>query len=69
MMTRMDGGVDLQRPRGAVLRPLGLLLAAVLTGFGMWHVLMQDGIATSPGHRGSKQGAPALDRVAHREVP
>jgi hypothetical protein len=69
MMTRMDGGVELQRPRGAVLRPLGLLVAAVLTGLGMWHVLMQDGVATRAGHRGSGREAPALDRVAHREVP
>lgn len=38
-------GRRLRRPRGAVLGPLGLLLVAVVTGFGMWHVLMQDGPA------------------------
>lgn len=30
------------RPRGAVLGPLGLIIAAVATGFGMWHVLMRE---------------------------
>ena len=39
---RTDGRRDLGRPRGAVLGPLGLLLAAVATGFGMWHVLMRE---------------------------
>jgi hypothetical protein len=43
-MMRMDGR-ELRRPRGAVLGPLGLLLIAVATGFGMWHVLMQDRVA------------------------
>jgi hypothetical protein len=41
-MMRMDGR-ELRRPRGAVLGPLGLLLIAVVTGFGMWRVLMRDG--------------------------
>lgn len=39
---RMDGGRRRQRPRGAVIGPLGLLLAAVATGFGMWHALMHE---------------------------
>lgn len=39
---RMDGRREVRRPRGAVLRPLGLLLAAAVTGFGMWHALMHD---------------------------
>ena len=30
------------RPRGAVLGPLGLIIVAVATGFGMWHVLMRE---------------------------
>jgi len=40
---RTDGGREVERPRGAVFGPLALLLAAVVTGFGMWHVLMRDG--------------------------
>ena len=34
---------EVRRPRGMVLRPLVLLLAAIVTGLGMWHALMQDG--------------------------
>jgi hypothetical protein len=41
-MMRTDGR-ELRRPRSAVLGPLGLLLIAVVTGFVMWRVLMQDG--------------------------
>lgn len=40
---RTEGSRELRRPRGVVLRPLGLLLAAIATGLGMWHVLMRDG--------------------------
>ena len=40
---RTDGRRELRRPAGAVLRPLGMLVAAVASGFGMWHALMQDG--------------------------
>ena len=40
---RTDGRRELRRPPGAVLRPLGLLAVAVVTGFGMWRALMQDG--------------------------
>ena len=39
---RTDGR-ELRRPLGAVLGPLGLLLIAAATGFGMWYALMQDG--------------------------
>lgn len=39
---RTDGRRGFRRPRGAVLRPLGLLIAAVAGGYGMWHALMQD---------------------------
>ena len=39
---RTDGRRDIGRPRGAVLGPLGLLIAALATGFGMWHVLMRE---------------------------
>ncbi len=39
---RRDGRAAGGRPRGAILRPLVLLIAAVATGFGMWHVLMND---------------------------
>jgi len=41
---RTDGRSEAERPRGAVLGPLALLLAAAATGYGMWHVLMQDGV-------------------------
>jgi hypothetical protein len=41
-MMRMDGRREVRRPRSAVLRPLGLLVAAAVTGFGMWHALMHD---------------------------
>ncbi len=45
---RTDGLRETKRPRGAVLRPLGLLLAAVVTGLGMWRVLMHDGLGPDP---------------------
>jgi hypothetical protein len=41
-----DSGRGGGRPRGAVLWPLGLLLTAVASGFGMWHALMRDGSAS-----------------------
>jgi hypothetical protein len=37
-MMRTDGR-ELRDRAVAVLGPLGLLLSAVVTGFGMWHVL------------------------------
>jgi len=43
-----DGRRGAERPRGAVLGPLALLLAAAATGYGMWHVLMQDGVEPPP---------------------
>ena len=43
-------GRELRRPRGAVLGPLGLLLVALVTGFGMWRALMSDGV-TRPSQR------------------
>ena len=45
---RTDGRRDAERPRGAVLGPLALLLAAAATGFGMWHALMHDGVDAAP---------------------
>ena len=42
MTMRTDERRDMRRPRGAVLRPLGLLIAAIATGVGMWRVLMRD---------------------------
>lgn len=39
---RRDGRRVERRPRGAVLRPLALLVAAALTGFGVWHLLVRD---------------------------
>ena len=45
---RTDGRRDVERPRGAVLGPLALLLAAAATGYGMWHALMQDGADPTP---------------------
>jgi len=47
-MMRTDGRRDAERPRGAVLGPLALLLAAAATGYGMWHALMQDGADQTP---------------------
>ena len=41
-----DGRRD-ERPRGAVLGPLVLLLAAAVTGYGMWHALMQNSLETT----------------------
>jgi hypothetical protein len=41
-MMRTDAEREGGRPRGAVLWPLGLLLTAVASGFGMWHALMRD---------------------------
>ncbi len=43
---RTEGRRELRRPVGAVLRPVGLLVAAVASGFGMWHALVQDGAST-----------------------
>jgi len=45
---RTDGRRDAERPRGAVLGPLALLLAAAATGYGMWHALMKDGADPTP---------------------
>ena len=42
-----DGRRDDERPRGAVLGPLALLLAAAATGYGMWHALMQNSLETA----------------------
>ena len=52
---RTDARTEAARPRGAVLGPLALLLAAAATGSGMWHALMQDGVETTPpaAHAGS----------------
>jgi hypothetical protein len=62
-MMRTDGLRDARRPRGAVLRPLGLLLAAVVTGFGMWHVLMQDGRSPRADRHVGRNGHTASDRL------
>ena len=45
---RTDGRRNDGRPRGAVLRPLVLLIAAVMTGFGMWHALTRDDHPSAP---------------------
>ena len=58
---RTDGARESRRPRGVVLRPLALLLAGVLTGFGMWHVLMQDGARKD--HRLAGQGRFGVERL------
>ena len=44
---RTGAGEESGRPRGAVLWPLGLLLTAVASGFGMWHALMRVDAAPS----------------------
>lgn len=56
---RTDGPGELRRPAGAVLRPLALLVAAVASGLGMWHVLMQDGAAHSRSSRHVHHHRPA----------
>ena len=56
-MMRTDGSRDAERPRGAVLGPLALLLAAAATGYGMWHALMQDGPDPTP--------PVSVDRLVH----
>jgi hypothetical protein len=47
-MMRTDGRRDAERPRGAVIGPLALLLAAAATGYGMWHALMQESVDPTP---------------------
>ena len=59
---RTDGGRRRQRPRGAVIGPLGLLLAAAITGFGMWHALTHDGEAPKA-ERLSRQDHPTHDQL------
>jgi hypothetical protein len=54
---RTDGRRERRRPRGAVLGPLGLLLAAVATGFGMWHVLTREPVV------------PSVERLSRHHVP
>jgi len=57
-----DGRPAERRPRGAVLRPLALLLAAAVSGFGMWRALMRDDPPTpTTGERISRHDAQALD--------
>ena len=43
----MDGRRDAERPRGAVLGPLALLLAAAATGYGMWRALMRNSLESA----------------------
>jgi hypothetical protein len=45
-----------------VLRPLGLLLAAAASGFGMWHALMQDGV-TPAGAQLSRRNGGHVERT------
>ena len=47
-MMRTDGRRDAERPRGAVLGPLALLLATAATGYGMWRALMQNSLEAPP---------------------
>ncbi len=53
---RREGSRTVRRPRAVVLGPVAVLVAAVASGLGMWHVLMQDGSASS-------------DRLARQERP
>lgn len=43
---RMDERAEDRRPRGAVARPLVLLVVAAATGFGVWRLLMDDSAST-----------------------
>jgi len=45
-----------------VIGPLGLLLAAAITGFGMWHALTHDGEAPKA-ERLSRQDHPTHDQL------
>ena len=58
MTMRTDVRRDMRRPRGAVLRPLGLLIAAIASGVGMWRVLMRDD--GPPPAQLTRNDAPAL---------
>ena len=62
---RVDGRRKLRRPRAAVLRPLGLLLAAAASGFGMWQALMQDGGAASGTQLSRRMHPGAVERPRH----
>ncbi|HXJ32764.1 MAG TPA: hypothetical protein VMS22_01890 [Candidatus Eisenbacteria bacterium] len=63
-MRRDDGRAAGGRPRGAILRPLVLLIAAVATGFGMWRVLMNDEPVRPPtGEQISKHDQHALNAL------
>ena len=43
----LTDGRGAERPRGAVLGPLALLLAAAATGYGMWRALMQNSLESA----------------------
>ena len=62
---RTDGRRGFRRPRGAVLRPLGLLIAAVAGGFGMWHALMQDHESGRASRQLSRRDGRPLAHVSH----
>jgi len=49
---------ELRRPVGAVLRPLGLLAAAIVIGLGMWQVLTWD-----DGRRGARHDRFSIGRL------
>jgi hypothetical protein len=48
-----------------VLRPLGLLIAAVAGGFGMWHALMQDHESGRASRQLSRRDGRPLAHVSH----
>jgi hypothetical protein len=60
---RADGRRNMKRPRGAVLRPLGILIAAAASGFGMWHALMQDGAGPNATQLSRRTDRGTTDRV------
>ena len=62
-----DGRQRERRPRGAVLRPLALLLAAAISGFGMWRALTRDDPPPQPtSEQLSREDPSALDHLLSR---
>ena len=57
------------RPRGAVLRPLALLIAAAALGFGVWRALMEDPPRAGTADRLSRHDRQRFDAVLRPGQP